>query len=107
MVTWLTNLFAAIMPSILNITIVCLLLTVPSLQEGNYVSPCQILLQLLKRLSKYGIFNGFQYGDLAFSALTLLVGRQEGHPACKKLSGGMLAWLSGTPLHSTPLTGRA
>ena len=29
-----------------------------------------------------------------FSALTLLVGRQEGHLACKKLSGGMLAWLS-------------
>jgi len=26
----------------------------------------------------------------AFSALTLLVGQQEGHPACKKLSGGML-----------------
>jgi len=31
---------------------------------------------------------------LAFSALTLLVGRQEGHPACKKLSGEVLAWLS-------------
>jgi len=31
---------------------------------------------------------------LAFSALTLSVGRQEGHPACKKLSGGVLAWLS-------------
>jgi len=30
---------------------------------------------------------------LAFSALTLLVGRQEGHPACKKLSGGVMAWL--------------
>jgi len=30
----------------------------------------------------------------AFSALTLLVGRQEGHPACKELSGGVLAWLS-------------
>jgi len=30
----------------------------------------------------------------AFSALTLLVVRQEGHPACKKLSGGVLAWLS-------------
>jgi len=29
-----------------------------------------------------------------FSALTLLVGRQEGHPACKNLSGGVLAWLS-------------
>ena len=29
----------------------------------------------------------------AFSALTLLVGQQEGHPACKKLIGGVLAWL--------------
>ena len=29
------------------------------------------------------------------ATLTLLVGRQEGQPACKKLSGGMLAWLSG------------
>ena len=28
------------------------------------------------------------------SALTLLVGRQEGHLACKKLSGGVLAWFS-------------
>jgi len=31
---------------------------------------------------------------IAFSALTLLDGRQEGHPACKRLSGGVLAWLS-------------
>jgi len=31
---------------------------------------------------------------IAFSALTLLVGRQEGHPACKKESGGVLVWLS-------------
>ena len=30
----------------------------------------------------------------AFSALSLLVGREEGHPACRKLSGGVLAWLS-------------
>ena len=30
----------------------------------------------------------------AFSALTLLVGWREGHLACKKLSGGVLAWLS-------------
>jgi len=30
----------------------------------------------------------------AFSALMLLVGQQEGHPACKKQSGGVLAWLS-------------
>jgi len=31
--------------------------------------------------------------ESAFSALMLLVGRQEGHPACKKLSVGVLAWL--------------
>jgi len=30
----------------------------------------------------------------AFSAPMLLVGRQEGHPACKNLSGEVLAWLS-------------
>ena len=32
----------------------------------------------------------------AFSALTLLVGRQEGHPVCKKKSDGvgLLVWLS-------------
>jgi len=39
----------------------------------------------------------FQFTDFsafAFSALTLLVGRQEGHPACKKLTGGVLAFLS-------------
>ena len=37
----------------------------------------------------------FMWGEgIAFSALTLLVGQQEGHPACKKLSGGVLAWLS-------------
>jgi len=30
----------------------------------------------------------------AFSALALLVGQQEGHLACKKLSDEVLAWLS-------------
>ena len=30
----------------------------------------------------------------AFSALTAVGWRQEGHPACKKLSGGVLVWLS-------------
>ena len=29
----------------------------------------------------------------AFSALMLLVGWQEGHPACKNLSGEVLVWL--------------
>ena len=46
-------------------------------------------------------FLGFDVPNLSklvnfclLCALTLLVGRQEGHPACKKLSGGVLAWLS-------------
>jgi len=38
--------------------------------------------------------NRYCRQQLAFSALTLLVGWQEGHPACKKLSGEVLAWLS-------------
>jgi len=36
---------------------------------------------------------GFVLG-IFFSALMLLVGWQEGHPVCNKLSGGVLAWLS-------------
>jgi len=31
----------------------------------------------------------------SYTAFMLLIGRQEGYPACKKLSGGVLAWLSG------------
>jgi len=42
-----------------------------------------------------------------FSTLTLLVGQQEGHPACKKLCGEMLAWLmclgQGADLHIAQL----
>jgi len=34
------------------------------------------------------------FSAIAFSALMLSVGQQEEHPACKKLSGGVLAWLS-------------
>jgi len=38
--------------------------------------------------------------DLAFSTLMLLVGRQEEHPACKKLSVGMVICLErGADLH--------
>jgi len=42
--------------------------------------------------------------SFAFSALMLLVGWQEGHPTCKKLSGGLLAWfyLSGTGSVGSP-----
>jgi len=41
-----------------------------------------------------GYSQYFQEHFFAFSALTLLVGRQERHLACKKLSGGVLVWLS-------------
>ena len=40
------------------------------------------------------IFCWYSVPIIAFSALMLLVGWQEGHPACKKLSGGVVAWLS-------------
>ena len=36
----------------------------------------------------------FRIYRVAFSALTLLVGRQQEHPACKKLTDEVLAWLS-------------
>ena len=40
------------------------------------------------------IYSCFVSTRHAVSALTLLVKRQEWHPACKKLSGGVLVWLS-------------
>jgi len=39
------------------------------------------------------VFDLFTHAvSCAFSALTLLVGRQEGHPACKKLISEVLVW---------------
>jgi len=40
------------------------------------------------------VFHFQIFSGIAFSALMLLDRRQEGHPVCKKLSGGILAWLS-------------
>ena len=40
----------------------------------------------------YEFVCNFPVRHFAFSALTLLVGWQKGHPACKKVSGGVLAW---------------
>ena len=39
-------------------------------------------------------FPLYSLSNYAFSALTLLVGCQEGHPARKNLSDEVLAWLS-------------
>ena len=49
------------------------------------------LKQCLLFFYAYSIFSWSIY---AFSALTLLVGMQEGHPACKKLEWWVQAWLS-------------
>jgi len=46
------------------------------------------LATIVKHILKSELFH------LAFSASTLLIGQQKGHPTCKKLSGGVLAWLS-------------
>ena len=43
----------------------------------------------VRRSTKRNSEISIKLSSLAFSALTLLVGRQEGHPACKKLSGGV------------------
>ena len=54
--------------------------------QCTVVSVCRVMLQYELNLLSYLL--------IAFSTLTLLVGRQEGHPACRKLSGVVLAWLS-------------
>jgi len=36
-----------------------------------------------------GVSKSMEFDIFPFSALTLLVGRQEGHPACKKMVIGL------------------
>jgi len=59
---------------------------------------CQITLRTKRFIPKRKVVPFLLHGadgyGIAFSALTLLVERQAGHPACKKLSGEVLAWLS-------------
>jgi len=45
-----------------------------------------------EKLSQQNAIHNQQF--INFRALTLSVGRQEWHPACKKLSSEVLAWLS-------------
>ena len=53
-----------------------------------------IVLYVVSKQEQINYIHLTGLSSYAFSALTLLVGRQEGHPACKKQSGGVLAWLS-------------
>jgi len=63
----------------------------PHANKRSKTQHYSLLLQLCQILTD---FPNIYTTKKSFSALTLLVGRQEGHPACKKLSGGVLAWLS-------------
>jgi len=58
---------------------------VPNYSATNYIREC---------LTFHVIYYKVSTSLNPFSALTLLVGQQEGHPACKKLSDGVLLWLS-------------
>jgi len=79
------------------------------------VGECFLWYQLTRVVPDKGLLNGYVCFCVSedikcasgFSALTLLVGWQEGHPACKKLRGGVLEWLSvwrrGADLHMAQL----
>jgi len=41
-------------------------------------------------LAVFHVIKSVECDIFSFSALTLLVGRQEGHPVCKKLDVGLL-----------------
>ena len=49
---------------------------------------------LLTIMHIYKLYLLSTYLLFTLSALMLLVEWQEGHPACKKVSGGVLVWLS-------------
>jgi len=44
----------------------------------------------IQKARHFVVVNGCECDIFPFSALTLLVGQQEGHPACKKLVVGLL-----------------
>ena len=75
------KLFFLILTSAITLSRCHCLVRISSESGARFTKCCAIYHEIILRLS-------------AFSALTLLVGRQEGHPACKKQSGGVLAWLS-------------
>ena len=88
----------------LNVALLCLCCQVLSLIPENHRNLFEYISEFCQTLLKHSDKNKLSAGLLgtlqncgltvAFSALTLLVGRQEEHPACKKQSGGVLVWLS-------------
>jgi len=72
---------------------IALLLPHSACQAVSWVIAFIILINCAEN-QRFGIKLSCWLMILFFSALTLLVGRQEGHPACKKLSGWVLVCLS-------------
>ena len=58
-----------------------------TLPHGMWRRVCETVERPFVCLSQHRHVAGLLLSAHAFSALTLLVGPQEGHPACKKLSG--------------------
>jgi len=71
----------------------CLLVQLPTAPSPLHTGLVQCTLNQWTANSANCNNNGFMYRT-TFSAWTLLVGRQERHLACKKLSGGIPVWLS-------------
>jgi len=59
---------------------------------GTFKYDFTVHLLVRLKVKEFGISVGLTFHP--FSALTLLVGWQEKHPACKNWSGWVLAWLS-------------
>ena len=92
-----------IIPNVWILSSVCLLLTdrcsVRRMNCDKHWSRERLTWQAVRPVYRCVVANvcnciQMMFTCTAFSALTLLVGRQEGHPASKKLSDGVLAWLS-------------
>jgi len=62
--------------------------------ENRPLTRCNRVVVVEQQISNLFIYTYYYLYLFVFSALMLLVGQQEGHPACRKLSGGVLAWLS-------------
>jgi len=63
-------------------------------QMGPALTPDVTAPSVRRVCTSHSFHSSFTLVCSAFSASTLLVGRQEGHPVCKKLSGGAPVWLS-------------
>ena len=84
--SYFASVLATTVPQELKVEVIC--------QDHGLGLPRQVMWSVWPRSSMQGSLFSSTSMSKAFSALTLLVGQQEGHPTCKKLSGRMLAWLS-------------